>query len=500
MPKKNLTYYSNHIDISDFNQLKEIAEKYNNIKNYFYSRYSGINSYLIIFNHRKEIRDNLIKNINNDLINFNLPARYWKLALDETIGNIKSNWSNTINKVKDNIKENELLTDLEKHYLYSNLKHREKLFNILTNKPNEISEKFNSLTNEQINYLNSFIKRNIRRFKNKKPYTNKKNSFSLDTSMYSLTNNFLQIQSLEKGKRIKIPFNNYFKFTKTIKIILEDNNTISLSQSIDIKKKENNSITERIGIDKNYTNVIATSSGNIYGENLNTLLNEYDNLVHDKYKKRNKIGAILKKHKENGNTIKVNNIINNNLSSKKITKQKNIIKEKIKSKINNSINEFIKNENPKEVALEDLRFRVKSKNKNKRSKHKLNNWCKGIIQERLDYKFNIYNITTIEVNAAYTSQRCPKCKYFLNKRIQGDVFHCPNCDRVVNVHIASAENVVERSFDKRITKYTKVSTIKQLLLEQNRALLELKTGPTPTLETSNEVPQRTDYQNTYKFL
>lgn len=493
MLKKNLTYHSNYIDEDAFCQLKDIAEKYNLIKNYLYSRYSGIKSYLIVFNHRKEIRDNLIDDINNDLIAFNLPARYWKLALDEVIGNIKSNWSNTINKVKDNIKNNKKLSDLEKHYLYSNLKYREKLHNVLTYELNRVDEKFNDLSDQQIKYLNSFIRRNIRRFKNKRPYTKKRNSFSLDTSMYVQKNDYIEIQSIERSKRIKIRFDNHYNFTKTIKIILL-NNKVSLSQPINIKKKENNSTRERIGIDKNYTNVIATSTGNIYGENLNILLNQYDELVNDKYKNRNKINNILKGHKEKHNFKKVHRIIKNNLGNKKITRQKNVIKEQIKSKINNSINEFIKHENPKEVAIEDLKFKIKSKNKNKRSKHKLNNWCKGLIQERLEYKFNINDITALEVNAAYTSQRCPNCKYFLNKRIQDDIFHCPYCGEDVNVHIASAKNVVERSYDNRINKYTKLGIIKALLYEQNRALLELKTGSTPTLETSKGVPQRVDYR------
>jgi hypothetical protein len=115
--------------ISDFEEIRKIAKRYKDVKNYVYSRYSGINSLLTIRNHRKEIRNLWVKNKFAE--QWKLSARYWKLALDESIANIKSNWSNTKNAVRKLVRYNEHLTDEEKQYIFYVLKADKILYSIL---------------------------------------------------------------------------------------------------------------------------------------------------------------------------------------------------------------------------------------------------------------------------------------------------------------------------------------------------------------------------------
>lgn len=91
---KQFVYYKD-IDDSQLLEIKAIADSYVNTKNYFFSRFSGVNSYKLLFNYKQSIRDVIVKELNDnpDSYNFNLPARYWKNALDEAITNIKSSWS-----------------------------------------------------------------------------------------------------------------------------------------------------------------------------------------------------------------------------------------------------------------------------------------------------------------------------------------------------------------------------------------------------------------------
>ena len=58
----------------DIKEIIEITKRYQSAKNYFYSRYSGVKSLNKIDNHRKEIRDVLVKEKTCNM--FNLPARY----------------------------------------------------------------------------------------------------------------------------------------------------------------------------------------------------------------------------------------------------------------------------------------------------------------------------------------------------------------------------------------------------------------------------------------
>lgn len=95
---RTVKQYSFPINNKDFEEIKLIAKRYTDVKNYVYSRYAGIYSLSILKNYKKEIRDVWVQTKFAE--QWKLPARYWKLALDEAISNINSLWSNTKNAVK----------------------------------------------------------------------------------------------------------------------------------------------------------------------------------------------------------------------------------------------------------------------------------------------------------------------------------------------------------------------------------------------------------------
>lgn len=133
------------------------------------------------------------------------------------------------------------------------------------------------------------------------------------------------------------------------------------------------------------------------------------------------------------------------------------------------------------MIVEDLTKNIKSKYKNKQAKHKLNNWMKGYLQERIEFKSFQYNIAIKHINAAYTSQICSNCGYFLGKRSTSNIFHCPSCDKGVNVHYNSAMNIKNRFNDNEIKLNTNYLVIRSLLLDRNKRMLEFKTEPSKTL-------------------
>ena len=108
--------------------------------------------------------------------------------------------------------------------------------------------------------------------------------------MFQYKDESLYIQGLNKGQRLKLKLNNGLKFDKQIRIIIEKDR-LCISSQIDVKinnilNEFDNIKTENIiGIDKNYENVIATSSSNIYGDGINKLYNKYTDLVTEKQKK-----------------------------------------------------------------------------------------------------------------------------------------------------------------------------------------------------------------------
>ena len=158
---KNVKQYSYKLDTQMLDELKFIANQYKNVKNYVYSRYSGINS-IPLLNKERQIRNEWVKS--EFAKQWKLPARYWKLALTEAMGNIKSQWSNTKNKIKEQVKVNENLSDEDKHYINYIVKFNSYYHKVLTNEKFDIPKIF-KYKNLNFKYLNNLIRRYTRKYK-----------------------------------------------------------------------------------------------------------------------------------------------------------------------------------------------------------------------------------------------------------------------------------------------------------------------------------------------
>ena len=100
-----------------------------NIKNYVWSRYSGISS--LLKQSGWTIRDELIQ---KDLLSNKITKTFSRVAVEKSASIIKTNWIITRKKVKRAIAQNENLTKDDKHYLYLCLKHTPTLYGILNYK------------------------------------------------------------------------------------------------------------------------------------------------------------------------------------------------------------------------------------------------------------------------------------------------------------------------------------------------------------------------------
>lgn len=130
---KTVKQHSYNLKEDTLAELMFIGNQYKNVRNYVYSRFSGINSILLLLSPRK-IRDEWVKT--KFYKQWRLPARYWKLALSEAISNIKTNWTNTKKKIRFIARTNENLTDIDLHYINYILKSDDLYHKVLTNKKN----------------------------------------------------------------------------------------------------------------------------------------------------------------------------------------------------------------------------------------------------------------------------------------------------------------------------------------------------------------------------
>ncbi|MBY6838858.1 RNA-guided endonuclease TnpB family protein [Clostridium botulinum] len=451
---KTVKQYSYELNAEALEELKFIANQYKNVKNYVYSRYSGINS-IPLLSKERQIRNEWTKSKFYE--QWKLPARYWKLALTEAMGNIKSQWSNIKRRIKEQVKVNENLPDEDEHYINYIVKFNDCYHKVLNHIDFDIPKIFKN-KNLNFKYLNNLIRRYTRKYKGHIPYSKIGRTFSVDAGLYSYKNNCINITSTKKGKRlsIKLTDNNRYDRTMIVKII---DNKIVINCSLKIKARKNKN-SNIIGIDKGYRYLFAVSSNRVYGENLNNYLSKETERLNKINAQRNRFWALYNQYLDEGDIKKANKIKENNLGKVKYNYNKLKHDQTVKSYINYSLNQLIKEEKPKEIVMEQLDFVNWNDKYPKNIKRKLSRWIKGYIRERLEYKCDFYSIKYTYINPAYTSKVCSTCGGF-GKR-DGDSFICPKCGEF-HADINASKNILNRKYDKDITLYTNYKKVKKIL-------------------------------------
>lgn len=469
---KNIKQYGIVEDKNLHEELLFIMNKCVNIKNYIFSRYSGIKSVLLIKNSRLYIRDQWTNT--NFIDTWGINRRFVRNCIESSVSNIKTNWTNLKTEIKSLINKNKNLSGDEKHYLYSILKNDEFLYQSLNQiNVNIVNEKFNDVDKVK---LHKYLSRIIRNKKFKIP-KQKSISMMIDNEMYSYKGDYLLIMGLVKGQRIPIKINTKDRFTGNIIIKYNpDTKIFAIHRSVELKCKENKFDENVIGVDKNFINVLDTSSENSYGENLNNVLMTYTKYFSQKNKQRQSYHVLIKQLNEviktsndidevKNTQVKINNIRKFNLGKKKYNKKQNSLKEEVRKLTNSAINKFITEEKPTLVFVEDLTFQSSNKKKyNKKVKLYLSTWTKGFIRERMDYKFNSNLINKKEVNPAYTSQICCSCDHFGERK--NDMFYCKNehcSNKGVPSGYNSAKMILNRGKDNEITLKMKPNEVKSII-------------------------------------
>ena len=438
-----------------------------NIKNYVWSRYSGISS--LLKQSGWTIRDELIQ---KDLLSKKIPKTLSRVAVEKSASTIKTNWSLTKKQVKKAIAQNENLTKDDKRYLYLCLKHTPTLYNILNYKKVDYQTDYLKDLKIDVHRLNNILRRYIRRYK-AKPYTKKANVI-LTSNLYKFnTNNrIFMFSGKAKNSRIEIDLiGNVPKLKGTLELVKnQKDNQYYLHVPLDriINKKEMTEQSEILGLDVGITDLITLSNGSVYGANSAELFYTLsDNLVNKnrsrlfsyKRKLEQRILAELDLSKKAILEQKLKNLENNNLGSKKRISKISKYKSRIASHINCELNKMVKEEDIQEIVREDLNWSSKKKNVSKKQQNRFSTWSKGVLLERLSVKLAEKGITETIVNPAYTSQVCCKCNHLGERK--GKEFKCSNCNLSIDSDFNASINIKKRKFIKEIDIDTPYKEVKK---------------------------------------
>ena len=438
-----------------------------NIKNYVWSRYSGIGS--LLKQSGWTIRDELIQ---KDLLSNKITKTLSRVAIEKSASTIKSNWTTTKKKVKRAIAQNENLTKDDKRYLFLCLKHTPTLYNILNYRKVDYTTDYLKDLKIDVHRLNNLLRRYIRRYKTKS-HTNKANVI-LTSNIYKFNSNDNTFMFSGKAKNSRIEatlIGNVPKLKGTLELVKnQKTNQYYLHVPLDriIAKKNMTDESEMLGLDVGITDLITLSNGSVYGANSAELFYTLsDNLVN---KNRSRLFAykrelekrILIEQDISKKVIleqKLKNLENNNLGSKKRISKISKYKSRIASHINCELNKMVKEEDIEEIVREDLNWSSKKKNISRKQRNRFSTWSKGLLLERLSVKLAEKGIKETIVNPAYTSQVCCKCNHLGDRK--GKEFKCSNCDLSIDADFNASIIIKKRKFISEINIDTPYKEVKK---------------------------------------
>ena len=438
-----------------------------NIKNYVWSRYSGIGS--LLKQSGWTIRDELIQ---EDLLSKKITKTFSRTAIEKSASTIKSNWTRTKKSVKKAIAQNENLTEDDKHYLFLCLKHTPTLYNILNYKKIDYTTDYFKDLKVDVHRLNNLLRRYIRRYKTK-AHTNKANVI-LPSSLYKFNpcNNEFTLTGKKRNSKVKITLiGNVPKLKGTLELVKnQKSNQYYLHVPLDriINKKKMTNDSEILGLDVGITDLITLSNGSIYGANSAELFyNLSDNLVNKNrsrlfsYKQKLEKRIVIEQDQSKKSILeqKLRNLEENNLGFKKRSSKIGKYKSRIVSHINCELNKMVKEEDIQEIVREDLNWSSKKKNVSRKQRNRFATWSKGVLLERLSVKLAEKGIKETIVNPAYTSQVCCKCNHLGNRK--GKEFKCSNCNLSIDSDFNASINIKKRKFIKEINIDTPYKEVKK---------------------------------------
>ena len=444
-----------------------------NIKNYVWSRYSGIGS--LLKQSGWTIRDELIQ---KNLLSNKISKTLSRVAIEKSASTIKTNWTVTKKEVKKAIFQNENLTKEDRRYLFLCLKHTPTLYNILNYKKVNYQTDYLKDLKVNVHRLNNLLRRYIRRYKTK-AHTNKANVI-LTSNLYKFNPNNNEFSFTGKKKRSLIVITligNVPKLKGTLELVKnQKSNQYYLHVPLDriISKKEMTAESEVLGLDVGMTDLITLSNGSVYGANSAELFYTLsDNLVNKNrsrlFAHKQKIEQRILEEQDDAKKslleLKLKNLEENNLGSQKRISKIGKYKSRIVSHINCELNKMVKEEDLKEIVREDLNWSSKkSKKKNKRNvsrkqQNRFSTWTKGVLLERLSVKLAENGIKETIVNPAYTSQVCCKCNHLGIRK--GKEFKCSNCNLSIDADFNASINIKKRKFISEINIDTPYKEVKK---------------------------------------
>lgn len=415
---KTVKQYNKYpISDDDMDKLREIAEKYNVVRNYVYKRYGGVGSISKITPGYAVGRE-----MNNSGFRqqINIPSVYYERAVYDALTDIRSQWSAVKNKIRRLALNNPQFGDDDRHYIFFVLRYDKCFQAVVMRDENAFAEASGKVYDKIVrnvdkHRLDNYINRQVR--KNLSPIRSDSDDyFKIKGKMYNYSGDMIRIPSSVPRRFICIPLsdNNRYDCQIGIKLLYETNG-IEISVPIEVKVKKHEDYTSSIGVAFGMFEMLTTNTGNVYGADFREYMNEFSEWKYKKDKNRPM-----------------------NAGRKKYDMQMHKYEERLHSYINNQINLLIETEKPGLIYLPKYP-KLKAKGINKTVNNNVSLWQRGYIRNRILQKCAENSIKVIEVLSKNIGVRCSECGEIGEKC--GDVFTCGKCGYTERNKVNTARNV-----------------------------------------------------------
>ena len=408
----------------DMQKLQEIAEDYNKVKNYVYTRFGGIGSLSKLYPGYTVQNEMTKSGLREEL---GLPSVYFYLAVFDALKDIKSQWTRTKTRVLRRIGKNENFSEEEKHYLRFVLK-VSNAFEAVLNQvpmelPGEIRERYETVSEGMdTEKLHRYLCRQTRKY-HVKLHTDVAQGFSISKKAYRYKDHGIYIASKENRKRIFIPLTDSNQYTSQLYIKLyPEQNRIEIKAPVNVTVKNHADYGNQVGISLGMYTMLTTDRGSRYGEKLGEYQFRYADWIR-------------------AQTISYNRNRNDNPGRKKYHAQKKRLEEQMHSYINQELNRFLETEKPKAVYLPRYP-KPRAGGVDARTNHAAALWQRGYIRSRLTQKCKEQAVEVVEVPGKEISSACSQCGAAGMK--QKRLFVCPSCGYSEDNKINAAINAKKR--------------------------------------------------------
>lgn len=422
---------------SDMEKLEGIAKDYCSVKNYVYQRYSGINSLPKLYPGYTIQNEMTGSGLRSRL---GLPSVFFYCAIFDALGDIKSQWSYTKNRIEKSIKENPSLTPEERHYLRFIMRQSQCFEAVLLDKEIALGkgwqEKYDGVrVGVDEHRLHRYMRRQVRKHLHR-PCTDVADGFSVTGKGYRYGDNGkghgIYISTKENRKRVFVPLTDNNCYNRQLYIRLyPDEGRIKIDIPVEIKIKTSPGYCNEIGVVMGMTEMLVTDKGNIYGGRVS---------IHQE--------ALTEHVREGLASYRRNR--QNNPGRKKYSTKKKKLEAALHTYINAEINRMLKAEKPKVIYVPKLPPAQKA-GINKKINNSVSMWQRGYIRRRLTQKCRECSVELKEVFAKDISRECSACGS-IGKKTK-ELFTCEVCGMQMPERANAARNALKRGRDKKAERF-----------------------------------------------